>query len=352
MALAGEHGVAHPLALGERTVKGFNKTARGFHQQAVAHRHHRGHAHLEQGRGHTLGGLASLGALAGIEADQRDAVIAQQWAELVAENRDMPALLQLAAVVWALEAEPAEAHARVIHAVAVEVDHVIRPLLVAGALQFGPQGGQRRRAEQMELDQARQCLRCFHQRQGTGAVVDVAAGIVIGPRRDQQDADRRGNHGHAEALGARQAPPDPRRLGALEEVAAAVVQQFPGQAEQERGGFAGFGGFAGDGDFGLGRTGPGTIWLGCAGIKSPGFERCIHLHGEATPGLGADPRPGIHHVRGVGQGQCRGVQQLAPLHEFLLNLLRPAFEIGARPDRVLLQIPAQVARFERPDRRH
>ena len=155
LALAGEHGVAHPLALDEGAVKSLNETARGFHQQAVAHGHHRGHAHLEQGRGHTLGGLASLGALAGIEADQRDAVVAQQRAELVAENGAMPALLQLAAVFWALEAEPAEAHARVIHAVAIEVHHVIRPLLVAGALQFGPQGGQRGGAEQVELHQAR-----------------------------------------------------------------------------------------------------------------------------------------------------------------------------------------------------
>ena len=177
-------------------------------------------------------------------------------------------------------------------------------------------------------------------------MVDVAAGVVVGPRRDQQDADRRGNHSHAEALGARQAPPDPRRFGALEEVAAAVVQQFPGQAEQERGGFAG------DGGFGLGRTGPGTTWHGCAGFnrtsfERPGFERGIHLHGEATPGLVADPRPGIHHVRGVGQGQRHGVQLLAPLHQLLLHLMRSAFEIGARPDRVVLQIPAQIARFER-----
>ena len=155
MALAGEHGVAHPFALGEGAIKSLDKTARGFHQQAVAHGHHRGHAHLEQGRGHTLGGLASLGALAGIEADQRDAVVAQQRAELVAKNGHMPALLQLAAVFGALEAEPAEAHAWVVNAVAIEVHHVIWPLLVAGALQFGAQGGQRGRAEQLELDQAR-----------------------------------------------------------------------------------------------------------------------------------------------------------------------------------------------------
>ena len=60
----------------------------------------------------------------------------------------------------------------------------------------------------------------------------------------------------------------------------------------------------------------------------------------------------MHNVRGVGQGQRRGVQQLAPRHQLLLHLQRPAFEIGARPDGVVLQIPAQFARFDRSGGRH
>ena len=130
------------------------------------------------------------------------------------------------------------------------------------------------------LDQAGQRFHRLDQRQRARAVVDVAAGVVLRPRGDEQDADGRGDDGHVEHLGVRQAPADARGLRALEKVAVAVVEQFPRQAEQERGGF--LGGL----DVGLGRA---------------GFERRIHVDGEAAPGVIADPRPGVHDVRGVGR---------------------------------------------------
>ena len=96
--------------------------------------------------------------LAGFEEDQRDAVVAQQRAELVGVDGDVAALLQLVGVLRVLEAQPAEADAAVIDAVAVEVDDVIRLARVAGAVEFLAQGGQRGRAEHVERDQAAAAL--------------------------------------------------------------------------------------------------------------------------------------------------------------------------------------------------
>jgi hypothetical protein len=59
------------------------------------------------------------------------------------------------------------------------------------------------------------------------------------------------------------------------------VEEFPRQAEQERGGFAG----------GLDLGG------GCAG-----FERGIYVDGEPTAGVTVDPRPGVHDIRRVRAG--------------------------------------------------
>jgi hypothetical protein len=47
-ALAGEHGVAHAFALGQRLVKGRDEPARGLDQHAVAHGDHGSHADLQQ----------------------------------------------------------------------------------------------------------------------------------------------------------------------------------------------------------------------------------------------------------------------------------------------------------------
>ena len=77
----------------------------------MAHGHDGGHADLQQLGGDGLGRLFGLRGLAGFEEDERDAVIAQQRAELVGVDGDVPALLELADVLRVLEAQPAEADA-------------------------------------------------------------------------------------------------------------------------------------------------------------------------------------------------------------------------------------------------
>ena len=67
----------------------------------------------------------------------------------------------------------------------------------------------------------------------------------------------------------------------MKKEAVAVVEEFPWQAAQERGGFAG----------GL------RLRVGCSG-----FERRIHVDGETAAGMTVDPRPGVHDVRGVRTG--------------------------------------------------
>ena len=83
LALAVEHGIAHALARGERLVEGLDEAARGLDQHAVAHGDDGGHADLQQLGRDGLGRLLRLRGLAGFEEDERDAVIAQQRAELV-----------------------------------------------------------------------------------------------------------------------------------------------------------------------------------------------------------------------------------------------------------------------------
>jgi hypothetical protein len=69
-------------------------------------------------------------------------------------------------------------------------------------------------------------------------VIDLAAGLILRPGGDQQDTDGHGDHRHVEHACIRQTPTDARGFRTLEKKAAAVVQKFPGEAEQERGGFA------------------------------------------------------------------------------------------------------------------
>jgi hypothetical protein len=91
----------------------------------------------------------------------------------------------------------------------------------------------------MDAHQAAQSLHRFHQRQRARTVIDVTAGFVLRPGSDEQDADGRGDHRYIERTRVRQASTYPRGLCPLEKEALAVVQQFPGQAQQERGGFLG-----------------------------------------------------------------------------------------------------------------
>ncbi|MEI2781737.1 MAG: hypothetical protein V9H25_10940 [Candidatus Competibacter sp.] len=162
------------------------------------------------------------------------------------------------------------------------------------------------------------------------AVVDVTAGVVLRSGGDQQDADGRGDHRHVERLGSREPAANAGGFGALKQKSLAVVQQFPGQTEQSRCGF-------------LGRE--------RLGFRRVGFERGIHMDGEAAPRMSVDPRPSLHDVRGVGHGDRGFVQALSPFHEVRLDLPRPIPEVVARPDGVSLQIPAQILRFDGAERR-
>ena len=77
-ALAFQHRIAYTVAAGERVVKRLNKTARGLDQHAVAHGHDGGHADLQQLGRDGLRRLLGLCGLAGVEENERDAVLAQQ----------------------------------------------------------------------------------------------------------------------------------------------------------------------------------------------------------------------------------------------------------------------------------
>jgi hypothetical protein len=330
LALAFEHGVAHTGAAGERVVKRLDEAARGLDEHTVAHGHDGGHADLQQLGGDGLGRLLGLRGLAGFEEDERDAVSAQQRPELAGEDVEVPALVELADVLRVLEAQPAEADTAVIDAVAIEVDHVIRLAGAAGAIEFLTQGGQCGRVEHVDADETAEVFHRFDQRQRARAVIDVAAGVVLRTGGDEQDPDRRGDHRHVEHARVRQAPADTGRLRALEQEILAVVEQFPRQTEQERGGFV----------RGI------HFGLGCAR-----FERGIHVDGETAARMPVDLRPRVHDVCRVGHGQRRCVQELSPFHETRLDLTRAVPKIFARPDGVFLQIPAQFLCLDRPDGR-
>ena len=84
----------------------------------------------------------------------------------------------------------------------------------------------------MEFDQPGQGFHGFDQRQGAGAVVKVAAGLVLGPGGDEQDADGRGDNGHIQVFGVRQAAANAHGLCPLKEEAFAIVEEFPREAQQ------------------------------------------------------------------------------------------------------------------------
>jgi hypothetical protein len=90
----------------------------------------------------------------------------------------------------------------------------------------------------MQFDLPGELFDGVDQRFGAGAVVDVRTRVVFRPRAGEQNANWRGEHGDRHRVFARQPAAHAHRLSALEEEAAAIVQQFPRQAEQERCGFA------------------------------------------------------------------------------------------------------------------
>ena len=183
--LACEHRLAHPLATGQFAIEGAHKPLGGFHQHAVAHRHHRGHAPLQQLAGHRFTACFRLGALAGLQQHQRDAVIVQQRPQPVGEHRFVAAAGELVAVGWTFKAEAPQAHAAVVDAVAVEMHHVIGLSSLLGPRQLGLQARVGGRVQQGELQRIPQVLGGRHQGPGSGAVVEVAAGVVFRAGGDQ-----------------------------------------------------------------------------------------------------------------------------------------------------------------------
>jgi hypothetical protein len=164
----------------------------------VVHGHDGGHADLQKLRGDGLGGLLGCGGLAGLEKDQRDAVIAQHGAQIGGQHGQVPAFFELADVLGMLKAKSAEAHAFVVDAVAVKVDDVIGLADAAGAVQLFTHGRQRRRVEHVQVDEAAERLHGLDQRQGAGTMIEVAAVVILRPGGDQQDADGRGRHRYVE----------------------------------------------------------------------------------------------------------------------------------------------------------
>ncbi|MGH8565556.1 MAG: hypothetical protein ACREXW_16285 [Gammaproteobacteria bacterium] len=116
----------------------------------------------------------------------------------------------------------------------------------------------------MEAHEAAEVFHRLDQRQRAGAVIDVAAGVVLRTGGDEQDADGRGDDRNVERPRIRQASADAHGFPSLEQESVAVVEQLPRQTEQERGSFAG----------GI------RLSLGCAG-----FERGIHVDGETAAGM-------------------------------------------------------------------
>src|SRR6185436_8085530 len=98
-------------------------------------------------------------------------------------------LLEFADILRILEAKTAEACTLVVDAMAVEVNDVIRLACTTSAVELLTQRGQRGRVEHVDADEASQRFRRLDQWQRTGAVIDVAAGIVLRSRGDKQDAN-------------------------------------------------------------------------------------------------------------------------------------------------------------------
>ena len=84
--------------------------------------------------------ILGLRSLTRLEEDERNAMIAQQRSKLIGEDRDVTPLLQLARIFRILEAQSSESHLAVKDTVPIEVDHVIRLLLLASPIEFLAQG--------------------------------------------------------------------------------------------------------------------------------------------------------------------------------------------------------------------
>ena len=237
---------------------------------------------------------------------------------------------RLAGIVGMLKTQRAQAGVAVVHAVAVKVQHMKGPAFTFGLGQRRVQRWQAGRLQQRELNLAGQRLHRINQGAGAGAVVDVAAGLVLGSGADQQHPNRRGQHRHSHRVIAGQPAPHPHRPRALKQEVAPVVQQLPGQAQQQRGGLAH--------REHIGRLG---AWQGC-GVD---FDREAQRRGA-----GGRHRPGFQHLS-HGLNRQRGlVQQLAPIAKLALDAPGPVGQQRAGPDGIVFEVPAQVVGLDHAQR--
>jgi len=254
-------------------------------------------------------------------------VLPQQGTQLIGIDGPMTAPFKLVPILRVLEAESAESNGTVIDPMAVEMDHMVGALSLTGAVQCLAQFRQGRGTQELDHDLTTQLFHGLHQGQGTGAMVDIAAGVVFRAGADQQDADRGRHRRGIEYPRIGQAPAYPCRPGALEQEGLTVMQQLPGQAEQ-----------------GGGRLTDGLcLLLGDASLRGR-----VDQDREAAAGAVADPRPGLQHIGGVLQRQYGLIELPAPNHQVLLDLvyLIPVEVTG--PDGVVLQIPTQILGLDGP----
>ena len=132
----------------------------------MAHGHHRGHALFEQLAGHAgRDVLLGLGRLAGFQEHHRDAVVADQPGQFVGGDHLSAAVFQLVGIPGVFEAEDAQSVLAAVHAVPVEVDHVVRLAGRVRGRRALPKRGEGRRGQDRQLDQVAQLLQGRDQRQ-------------------------------------------------------------------------------------------------------------------------------------------------------------------------------------------
>ena len=170
-------------------------------------------------------------------------------------------------------------------------------------------------------------------------MVNVGDAVLLGPRTDREHAQgrlpgglrqsgrffaagQRSAHAHADAV--------------MEKIAVAVVQEFPGKAEEFRGGFL------------LGAV-RGFIRVGG---RAHELARRRGLHREAPVGCLGEFFPCRHGSRVAWRGGLQGLPQvLAPLRQTRLDAPGALGEDAVGRDEIALKIKAQVAGFDLPQRR-
>ena len=241
LTLPGEHGRADARAFREGWIKRRREAPCGLHQHAVAHGHHGLDAALEQTTGHGgLGVFLCLRGLAGFQEEQAHAAMAQLRAEAVGGDDLGAAVVELRRVLRVLEDERAEAVHFVKDAMAVEVDDVKRAALGEGGAQLVAEGGKGGRREDFILREVAEGIERLGERLDGNAVVNVGRAVRLGSGADGQHAQRgvaRGLGQLGGTLAAGQGAAHTHADAVVEEIAMAVVEEFPRQSEEFRGGF-------------------------------------------------------------------------------------------------------------------